>query len=100
MSDEADERTAAILAEGMSWMKHRYVGLLASDGAPGPVYTDAMRGGLLLLLERRLPGVPDEIEAWINQAEPEQLLAFVASLFEPGGLYRSCREILDEAQRS
>ena len=97
MQAEDAAQAQEILREGMQWLKHRYAGIL-SEGPPDPVYTEAMRGGLLLLLDMRLPGVPEEIEAWIEHAEPPQLLLFVASLLEPGGLYRICRQILADAR--
>lgn len=76
----------------LDWIKQRYAALL-SEGPPTGDYTQAIRDALLLLIDMRLPGVPDTIVHNIQTAQREQLIIWAIQAFEPGGLYKLCEEL-------
>ncbi|MEL6342747.1 MAG: hypothetical protein AAFV53_06415 [Myxococcota bacterium] len=82
----------AAMDANLDWIKGHYATLL-SDGPPTGDYTQAMRDALLLLIDMRLPGVPDIIIDRIQSAERDQLLVWSLQAFERGGLFQLCAEL-------
>jgi len=94
----SDTTIDAQMAKNLDWIKQHYAKRLQSQPST-PTDTRMMRDALLLLIDMRVPGVPDIITKRLHNASREELLIWTISIFKPGGVMKLCEKIVNEPRR-
>ncbi len=84
--------TQQIMEEHLRWVREHFAARLTSG--EGTLGVDALRDGLILLVEMRFSHPPRAIYQRIESAPLEDLLRWAAMTFQVGGLVAICEEIL------
>ena len=86
--------TQTIMEGNLRWIREHFADRLEAGGAH--LDLDALRDGLMLLIDMRFSSPPDALYQRIGDAPAADLLRWAAMTFQVGGLVAVCQEILQE----